>query len=54
MSDALRVGLIGCGNITLNAHAPALKALEGVRVAALADPVEARRRKAAGSDWGLH
>ena len=47
MSDALRVGLIGCGNITLNAHAPALKALEGVRVAALADPVEARRRKAA-------
>ncbi len=46
MNDPLKVGIIGCGNITLNDHAPALKSLEGVRVAAIADPVEARRTKA--------
>ncbi len=43
MSRDLRVGLIGCGNITLRAHAPALQLVEGVRVVGLADPVETRR-----------
>lgn len=43
MTDDLRVGLIGCGNITLRAHAPALQVVPGVRVVALADPVDARR-----------
>jgi len=42
----LKAGIIGCGNITLNDHAPALKSLDGVRVTAIADPVEARRGKA--------
>ena len=45
MNDPLKVGIIGCGNITLNDHAPALKSLDGVRVVAIADPVEARRQK---------
>jgi len=45
MTEQLRVGIIGCGNIALNAHAPALKSLESARVVALADPTEARRRK---------
>ena len=43
MSEELKVGVIGCGNITLNAHAPALQVVPGVRVVGLADPVEARR-----------
>ena len=43
MTGDLRVGLIGCGNITLRAHAPALQLVEGVRVVGLADPVAARR-----------
>ncbi len=45
MNDPLRVGIIGCGNITLREHAPALKSLDGARVTAIADPVEARRRQ---------
>ena len=45
MNSPLKVGIIGCGNITLNEHAPALKALDGVRVTAIADPVPARREK---------
>ena len=43
MNGDLRVGLIGCGNITLRAHAPALQLVEGVRVVGVADPVDARR-----------
>jgi predicted dehydrogenase len=43
MNDPLRVGLIGCGNIALRSHAPALLQTAGVCVAGVADPVEARR-----------
>ena len=43
MRDELRVGLIGCGNIALRAHAPALQVVPGVRVTGVADPVAARR-----------
>src|SRR5687768_5045019 len=43
MNGDLRVGLIGCGNITLRSHAPALQLVEGVCVVGLADPVESRR-----------
>ncbi|HET7089661.1 MAG TPA: Gfo/Idh/MocA family oxidoreductase, partial [Anaerolineae bacterium] len=45
MNEPLRVGISGCGNIALNDHAPALKSLDGARVVAIADPVEARRSK---------
>jgi len=45
LSEGLRVGIIGCGNITVNDHAPTLRQLDGVQVVAIADPVEARRQK---------
>jgi predicted dehydrogenase len=41
-----RVGLIGCGKISLNRHAPTLRDMEGVQVVGLADPVEANREEA--------
>jgi predicted dehydrogenase len=53
LNDPLRVGVIGCGNITLNQHAPALKSIAGVRVAAIADPTEGRRQKVQAL-LGLH
>jgi len=43
MDETLRVGIIGCGNVTLKGHARILNALEGVSVAAIADPTESRR-----------
>jgi len=46
LNDPLRVGIIGCGNITVNDPTPTLRGLEGVRVAAIADPVEGQRQKA--------
>ena len=45
MNEPLKVGISGCGNIALNDHAPALKSLDGARVVAIADPIEARRSK---------
>ncbi|MCC6189553.1 MAG: Gfo/Idh/MocA family oxidoreductase [Anaerolineales bacterium] len=41
----LRAGIIGCGNITLNAHAPALQRTSGVQVVGVSDPVEPRRAR---------
>ena len=43
MSKALKVGLIGCGNVVVNGHGPALQALEAVEVVGLADITPARR-----------
>lgn len=40
------VGVIGCGNITLNGHGPAIAALKSVRAVGVADPIEARRAEA--------
>lgn len=45
MDDPLRVGIIGCGNITLGAHAPACRDLDTVTVVGIADPVAARREQ---------
>ncbi len=42
----LRVGVIGCGNITLRGHGPALLELEGVEPVGVADPLPARRNEA--------
>ena len=45
--NVLRVGVIGCGRIARLAHLPALARCRDVRVVALAEPDEARRREAA-------
>lgn len=42
----LKVGVIGCGNITLNGHGPAIAGLQAVRAVGVADPIEARRDEA--------
>jgi predicted dehydrogenase len=44
--SAIKVGVIGCGNITLRGHGPALLEVEGVEVVAVADPITARRSEA--------
>jgi len=48
MSEALRLGLIGCGEVTRDRHLPALQSFEGARVVALCDPDPARLAEAAG------
>lgn len=42
------VGVIGCGNITINGHAPALRQLSGISVVGVADPIPQRRQEALG------
>ena len=44
--SALGVALIGCGNVAINCHGPALEALEGAQIVAVVDPLEARRNDA--------
>lgn len=46
MSRDLRVGVIGCGNVALRAHLPALRRQPGVQVVGVVDPVPARRAQA--------
>jgi predicted dehydrogenase len=43
----LRLGIIGCGNVTQNRHLPAIQSLPDLRVVALADIDSARLRNAA-------
>jgi predicted dehydrogenase len=43
----MRIGLIGCGNIGVRAHIPAVQANEGMTIAAAADPTPANLRAAA-------
>lgn len=45
MSDPINVGIIGCGNVTLGYHVPALLALNGVSILGIADPNEIRRAR---------
>ena len=49
MTKALKVGLIGCGNVVNYGHRPALTTLPDVELVALADITPARR--AIGKDW---
>lgn len=42
----LRVGVIGCGNVSVRQHIPTLTRLPGAQLAAIADPVADRRREA--------
>ncbi len=49
MTQVLKVGLIGCGNVVNYGHRPALTTLPDVELVALADITPARR--AIGKDW---
>lgn len=46
MAEVLRVGLIGTGGISRDAHIPAWRSLPGVEVVALAEPVPESRARA--------
>ena len=48
----MRIGLIGCGNIGVNAHIPGVKANDGMEIVAAADPTP-ERLAAAGEAAGL-
>jgi predicted dehydrogenase len=43
----MRIGLIGCGNVGVNAHIPAVQANEGMTIVAVADPTPERLQAAA-------
>jgi predicted dehydrogenase len=45
----MRIGLIGCGNVGVNAHIPAVQANEGMTIAAAADPTPERLQAAAAA-----
>ena len=49
MMEALRVGMIGCGNVVSYGHYPALTTLPDVELVALADITPERRK--IGQDW---
>lgn len=49
MSNPLKVGLIGCGNVVRYGHRPALLALPDIELVALADITPARRE--IGREW---
>lgn len=43
----MRIGLIGAGNVGVNAHVPAVEANEGMTIVAAADPTPDRLQAAA-------
>jgi predicted dehydrogenase len=45
----MRIGLIGCGNVGVNAHVPAVQANEGMRIVAATDPTPERLQAAAAA-----
>lgn len=45
-SAPLRAGIIGCGNVTMNSHIPALLELDNIEVVAVTDLSEVRRDQA--------
>ena len=45
----MRIGLIGCGNVGVNAHIPAVRANEGMTIVAAADPTPERLQAAAAA-----
>ena len=38
----MRLGVVGCGNVTVERHIPAVNRLDGAQVAAVADPIDTR------------
>src|SRR4051812_9685383 len=45
----MRIGLIGCGNVGVNAHIPAVQANDGMTIVAAADPTPERLQAAAAA-----
>ena len=45
----MRIGLIGCGNVGVSAHIPAVQANEGMTIVAAADPTPERLQTAAAA-----
>src|SRR5687767_15789343 len=45
----MRIGLIGCGNVGVNAHIAAVRANEGMTIVAAADPTPERLQEAAAA-----
>jgi len=45
----MHIGLIGCGNVGVNSHIPAVQANEGMRIVAAADPTPERLQAAAAA-----
>src|SRR5690242_12336013 len=43
----MRIGVIGCGNVAVRGHLPAMAATEGIEVVAVADPTPANLADAA-------
>ena len=52
MTGPLRLGIVGCGRVTIACHSRALRATEAVRVVSLAD-LDDQRRAQAGSLLGI-
>jgi len=46
IQSPLKVGAVGCGNVVVVRHIPAVGRVEGAQVVAVADPVDARARAA--------
>ncbi len=46
IQSPLKVGAVGCGNVVVVRHIPAVIRAEGAQVVAVADPVDARARAA--------
>ena len=47
MSKTLKIGIIGCGNVAFNRHAPVLNSLNTVEIVAAADTDALRLKKIA-------
>ena len=45
----MRIGLVGCGNVGVNAHIPAVQANEGMTIVSAADPTPERLQAAAAA-----
>jgi predicted dehydrogenase len=45
---AVSLGIVGCGMVVERGHLPALAGMKGIRLAAVADPIRARRQIAGG------
>jgi predicted dehydrogenase len=45
----MRIGVIGCGNVAVRGHLPAIAATDGMEVVAVADPTPERLAAAAAA-----
>lgn len=52
-SRPIRFGIVGCGEVTLAKHLPAIRAIKGVEIVAAAD-VDQNRRRQVTRQFGIH